>query len=156
MSTDSSQSLLIPGFGDRMKTAFGGKNNAQIATEMKITPTAVGNYIKGKITLPVVFEISRLTGRSVGWLLTDEGDEFIDGNKQVNLDATFRSVVREIVNEVLAEKKNGKPRNKLPKEPVEISNALHFDNKGRGKSKVKPENLARDRERSKNDPTNDM
>lgn len=86
-----------------MRTAFGGKNNTEIAKKLKITPTAVGNYVKGKITLPAIVEISKSTGYSVDWLLTGEGDTHLNSSKTVNLDETFRTVVREIVREEITE-----------------------------------------------------
>ena len=135
-----------------MRQAFGGLNNADIAREMGKTEPAIGNYISGKVTLPVIMDIARLTGCSVDWLLTGENRQT---KNQASLDETFRTVVREIIQEVLDERETGrigKNQNKPPEQIVEISSALHFGDEGQGKSKVKPENLARDIERMKNDP----
>ncbi len=102
MSTDSSQSLNIADFGERLRKAFNGASNAEIARKLRITPTAVGNHIKGRVTLPMLLEVSKSTGCSVDWLLTGNGEKYISPAKQINLDETFRAVVREVVREELA------------------------------------------------------
>jgi len=95
-----------------MRAAFGGISNVEIADEMKKTPSAITNYMDGRVTLPLVMEISKLTGCSVDWLLTGEGEKFITQEKQITLDEVFESKIRIIVQEELSkqlQKERGRP-----------------------------------------------
>lgn len=64
----------------------------------------VRNWIKRRGNIPSDFltKIAKTTIYSVNWFLTGEGDKFIENSRQINLDATFREIVREIVREELA------------------------------------------------------
>lgn len=115
MSNESSQSVKINNFGVRLRQAFDGLNNAEIARKMGKSEPAVGNYIGGRVTLPVIMDVAKLTGCSVDWLLTGEGEKFVNEKKMVNLDETFRAVVREIVREEFAARE---AKSKIGKKPV--------------------------------------
>jgi hypothetical protein len=68
------------GFGSRLREAFGGVTNAEIARKMRRSEPAVKNYIDGRIpSADHLVSISHLTGCSVHWLLTGEGPKLLSG-----------------------------------------------------------------------------
>ena len=86
-------------FGTRLREAFRGAINAEIARKLKVTDAAVKNYIDGrepdtdKLRL-----ISILTGCSIHWLLTGEGPKWV---KSVSMEGEspvfFGEAEREII-----------------------------------------------------------
>lgn len=106
MSTDSSQSVNVPEFGNRMREAFDNASNAEIARKLGITPTAVGNHIKGRVTLSVLIGVSTSTGCSVDWLLTGDGEKYVKKTSRATLDETFRNIIREIVRDEVNSSEN--------------------------------------------------
>lgn len=66
--------INIPLFGSRLREAFNGKSNAEIARLLGVSDAAINNYIKGRLpTNDVIDSILDLTGCSAHWLLTGEG-----------------------------------------------------------------------------------
>ena len=125
MSTDSSQSINIPEFGERMRDAFKGATNAEIARILKITPTAVGNHIKGRVTLSVLLGVLESTGCSADWLLTGKGSKYLEDAKNVNLDETFRHIIREVVQEEI--KSSDRHVGELPIENIKNEKKIEKD-----------------------------
>lgn len=82
-----------------MRQAFRGANNAEIARQMGKSEPAIGNYIDGRVTLPVVMEVSKLTGCSVDWLLTGKGEKNVDFDKQISIDELFNTRIKGLVRE---------------------------------------------------------
>jgi transcriptional regulator with XRE-family HTH domain len=105
-STDSAQK-----FGDRLRIAFGGVSNVDIARRLNLTKSTVGNYIDGRIPpAETLIEISKLTNCSLHWLITGEGPQCVqpepleipsrnDSDESIYLS---EAKVREIVHEELA------------------------------------------------------
>jgi hypothetical protein len=62
------------GFGKRLREAFGGAKNVEIAERLGKSEPAIKNYIDGRIPqADDLVVISSLTGCSVHWLVTGEG-----------------------------------------------------------------------------------
>ena len=69
-------------FGGRLREAFGGLTNAQIAQKLHVSKSAITNYIQGRIPPPETLEaISRLTNCSLHWLITGAGAQFVNGSE---------------------------------------------------------------------------
>jgi chromosome partitioning protein len=63
-------------FGIRLKKAFHGAQNKEIAVRLGVSNAAVTTYVQGRIPPPdVLLRIHRLTGCSLHWLMTGEGPE---------------------------------------------------------------------------------
>ena len=61
----------LAGFGDRLRQAFGGKKQVEIARDLGVTESAVRNYLAGRIPpAEMLVQICALTNRSIDWLLT--------------------------------------------------------------------------------------
>jgi transcriptional regulator with XRE-family HTH domain len=73
-------------FGQRLKEAFGGDNQAKIAEKLGISDASVSAYIKGESlpSLDNLKKISALTKRSLHWLLTGEGEADLDPYRFLN------------------------------------------------------------------------
>lgn len=77
-------------FGSRLRQAFGGDSDSEIARKLGKTPPDVGKWTKTKnIPLPhILLEIKRITNCNLDWLLTGEGEadadpyRFLQGNSR--------------------------------------------------------------------------
>jgi chromosome partitioning protein len=66
-------------FGYRLKESFRGIPNKEIARKLGVSNAAVTTYMLGRIPpAEMLVEISRLTGRSIHWLITGEGEKFVN------------------------------------------------------------------------------
>jgi transcriptional regulator with XRE-family HTH domain len=83
-------------FGERLKEAFGGDNQATIAGKLGISDASVSAYIKGESlpNLDNLKKISALTKCSLHWLLTGEGEA--DRDPFRFLTETERQIVQKI------------------------------------------------------------
>jgi len=108
-----------------MRDAFKGATNAEIARILKITPTAVGNHIKGRVTLSVLLGVLESTGCSADWLLTGKGSKYLEDAKNVNLDETFRHIIREVVQEEI--KSSDRHVGELPIENIKNEKKIEKD-----------------------------
>ncbi len=64
----------MPIFGERLRDAFGGARNAEIARKLKISEPAAKNYLEGRVPdAQTLIQIADLTNCSLHWLLTGEG-----------------------------------------------------------------------------------
>lgn len=106
LSKKSSQSVIIIGFGQRLRSAFNGASNADIAKELKVSEPAIGNYMKGRVTLPIVMQVAEKTGCSVDWLLTGEIPHSQDMSFDKVLEKRIREIVREEINRQPVENNN--------------------------------------------------
>jgi transcriptional regulator with XRE-family HTH domain len=63
-------------FEDRLIRAFEGLNLKQIAEKLGVKYTSLWNWVKGRTTFPLdkLAEVGSMTGHSLNWLLTGEGD----------------------------------------------------------------------------------
>jgi transcriptional regulator with XRE-family HTH domain len=63
-------------FEDRLVTAFGGMSLKQIAEKLDVKYTSLWNWAKGRTAFPLdkLAIVGQLTGYSINWLLTGEGD----------------------------------------------------------------------------------
>lgn len=91
-------------FGIRLKQAFEPLNNKEIAAKLGVVPSAVQNYLGGRMPDgSTLLRISQLTGCDIHWLLTGENSH--DVNQQpvepISLDSVFERRMREIVREEL-------------------------------------------------------
>jgi transcriptional regulator with XRE-family HTH domain len=87
-------------FGIRLRQAFYGAKNAEIARQLSVSSAAITNYIEGrvppsdKLTL-----ISTLTNCSIHWLLTGEGEKNLnavaDEKAEVEEEAKTKFVVED-------------------------------------------------------------
>ncbi len=68
------------GFASRLRTAFEGSSNADIARRLKTSDAAVKNYMDGD-RLPIaemLLEIASATGINLHWLLTGNGPRRVE------------------------------------------------------------------------------
>jgi transcriptional regulator with XRE-family HTH domain len=64
----------MPVFGKRLRAAFDGAKNAEIARKLKISEPAAKNYLEGRVPdAQTLLQIADLTNCSLHWLLTGEG-----------------------------------------------------------------------------------
>lgn len=107
MSRENEALLQENGFFDRICEALGIKNErgakAKIAEIVGVSDNAIGFWEKGEMpgrkSLENIAQVSKRSNTSIHWLLTGEGEKYINPGKHINLDETFRAVVREIVRE---------------------------------------------------------
>ncbi len=72
------------GFGQRLREAFKGAINAEIARKLGITEAGAKNYLDGRIPpADMLIVIRGLTGCSVDWLLTGEGAKWTNSPSEV-------------------------------------------------------------------------
>lgn len=65
-------------FPERLREAFDGENNAQIARMLSVTDTSIKNYMEGRLpAADILVQIADLTKCSIHWLLTGEGTKHI-------------------------------------------------------------------------------
>lgn len=70
-------------FGYRLKEAFQGAPNKEIAKRLGISNSAVTTYMLGRIPpAEMLIEISRLTSFSIHWLITGEGEKLVNPIKE--------------------------------------------------------------------------
>lgn len=70
----SDKASVVPGFGGRLRDAFGGDINRRIAEKLEISEPAVKNYLNDRVPpAKTLIEIARLTDCSLHWLITGEG-----------------------------------------------------------------------------------
>jgi chromosome partitioning protein len=90
-------------FGYRLKEAFGGAQNKEIAHRLGLSNSAITTYMSGRIPPPeTLVKISRLTGCSIHWLITGEGPKSVG--------STGRVKGSEIHSIVLANQKGGEAK----------------------------------------------
>jgi transcriptional regulator with XRE-family HTH domain len=66
-------------FGTRLREAFKGASNTEIASKLGVKQSAITNYMAGRIPLPdTLLLIADLTQCSLHWLLTGEGEADLD------------------------------------------------------------------------------
>lgn len=107
MSRENEALLQENGFFDRICEALAIKNErgakAKIAEIIGVSDNAIGFWEKGEMpgrkSLENIAQVSKRSNTSIHWLLTGEGEKFLNSDRQVNLDEAFRAVVREIVRE---------------------------------------------------------
>lgn len=81
---------------------------AELSRFLDVSYQGAKNYLEGRLPeAKVLITIVEKTKCSLNWLLTGEGEKFTNGNKRVNLDETFRAVIREIVQQELDFRENG-------------------------------------------------
>lgn len=73
--------LIDKSFGGRLKQVFekshGFTQNKEIAEALNVTEGGMSNYINGRVPPPeTLLKISRLTGCSIHWLVTGEGQMY--------------------------------------------------------------------------------
>lgn len=67
----------ISPFGKRLREAFDFATNKEIADKLKVTKSALTNYMNGRVpAADALLEIKKLTNCSLDWLLTGEGEKF--------------------------------------------------------------------------------
>lgn len=66
-------------FGGRLREAFGGATNTEIARKLNQSNSAITNYMAGRMPPPdTLIEISKFTNCSIHWLLTGDGPKKIE------------------------------------------------------------------------------
>ena len=64
-------------FGERLRQAFGGAKQVEIARKMGVSESAVKNYVTGRVPdAEKLLLIKNLTNCDLDWLLTGEGSQF--------------------------------------------------------------------------------
>ncbi len=87
-------------FGKRFLEAFGDKQKGEIADILGVSAAAVTNYLQGRIPdEEKLRKISDFTNCSIHWLITGEGEKYLNPGRHINLDVTFRELVRELIRE---------------------------------------------------------
>jgi predicted transcriptional regulator len=141
----STQAINIEGLGKRLREAFNGAKNAQIAKRLNCTKSAVKNYIDGRATLPLLMAISEQTGYSVDWLLTGKGVKYLNPAGKISFDRLIedriKQIAEETVKEALRKFKEGiedeEKETEVEKHQItqEKLNELEFDEKVREENK---------------------
>lgn len=76
-SNKSFGSGKVANFGERLRLAFDGAKNVQIARKLGLSEAAIRNYIEGRVPpAETLLLISERTYCSIDWLLTGKGDQF--------------------------------------------------------------------------------
>lgn len=90
-------------FKERLSGLFNGLSVPKIADKMGVPYSTLMNWVTGRTDFPPdeLAKIARLTGGSLTYLLIGEGEKYLNSSKHINLDETFRDIVREIVIEEL-------------------------------------------------------
>jgi len=91
-----------------------GLSQDVFAKQLNITQGALSHYEKNRIlmSLPVAFSIYAQTKCNIHWLLTGDGDMFIDNTKNINFetnllcDSTRDNYIKELESKVSELKKN--------------------------------------------------
>lgn len=88
-------------FGQRLLEAFGDDvPKGKIAEVLGVKASAVSNYLQDRIPdADKLQAVSDFTNCSIHWLITGEGEKFLNSEKKVNLDDTFREIVRDMIRE---------------------------------------------------------
>jgi transcriptional regulator with XRE-family HTH domain len=69
-------------FGKRLKEAYGVSTNKELAEKIGEKETTVGTYVRGRIPkLDLLIKISKRTNRTLDWLLTGEGRQYLNEPK---------------------------------------------------------------------------
>lgn len=78
--SDDELLLIKQGFAVRLREAFGGATNAEIARRIKATDATVKYYVDGSRlpTFENLLQISRVTGVNLHWLMTGRGPRAVD------------------------------------------------------------------------------
>lgn len=100
-------------FFNRVCDALGFANvygvKTKIADELDISSSAVGLWEKGEVpgtdALKNVLKVAESSGTSIHWLLTGEGEKFVNEKKPISFDEILENKIRGIVCEELL--KNG-------------------------------------------------
>lgn len=93
-------------FGERLKTAFRGAKNIQIARELGVSESAVSNYVGGRVPdVDLLGKITKSTNCNLHWLLTGEGDPFLDAEPEDFISA-FHAEIRSTVLRLLDDESN--------------------------------------------------
>ncbi len=99
-------------FGERLLLAFNGAKQVEIAERLNITPTAVRNYLSGRIPDgDKLHQISEETNVNIHWLITGEGPSEIQTERTVPLKREFdplmnRDALAEMIREIVREEMN--------------------------------------------------
>ncbi len=117
--------------GSRLLEDFGApvpkdKIRSKIAEVLDVRLFAVTNHLQDRIPDTEKLQpVSAFTNCSIHWLITGEGEKFLNAEKKVNIDDTFRDIVREIVCQeiTLVEKNRGETRGEdVKKEKEKVLN----------------------------------
>lgn len=83
-------SMADSSFGERLKVAFRGAKNYEIARKMGVSDAAVKNYVDGRVpNAEILLLIRRLTGCNLDWLLSGEGSRFVGDDKEFNIERSI-------------------------------------------------------------------
>jgi repressor LexA len=92
-------------FGRRLREAFVGISNKEIAERLGVSKSAVTNYVEGRIpSADMLAKISELTGYSIHWLITGEGSKLVSQKNEADLDkgeAERRRYAKDLLKRVL-------------------------------------------------------
>ena len=92
--------IIIPGFGERFLEAFGGASYREIAKQIGVGKSAVGNYANDRVPkIRVLLKISELTRYSLHWLILGEGPKRIADSQ--DLDKVESGAIRQFLMEQL-------------------------------------------------------
>lgn len=102
----------ISAFGKRLRQAFNGAGNKEIADKLSLSKSALTNYMQGRIPPPeTLLEIKRFTNCSLDWLLTGQqvfAEKADEEEANTPLLLELENFVRRIVREEMSEKSNVK------------------------------------------------
>lgn len=97
-------------FGQRLLEVFGelvpkDTVREKIMEVLGVKKSALTNYLQDRIPdTDKLQAISEFTNCSIHWLITGEGEKYLN-QKQINLDDTFRGIVREMIREEMIKEK---------------------------------------------------
>lgn len=109
-------------FVDRFVEVCGSSQPADIARLLNISYQAAKNYLEGRLPdSSVLLVIAERTPYSIHWLLTGEGDKYVENTLREDtllLSAKFREFVRRECREFFNEALNGQTETAQPKTVV--------------------------------------
>jgi chromosome partitioning protein len=81
-------------FGLRLKEAFNGAQNKEIAHKLGVSNSAITTYMNGRIPPPITLvEISRLTSCSIHWLIMGDGSKWVSNPGRFEASSTHTIVL---------------------------------------------------------------
>ena len=114
MSSAKKNNIIPTGFAARFAEACGADEPSKVSRSLNISYQAAKNYLSGQ-RIPssdILLLIAERTNYSIHWLLTGNGDRFIDRSAQVSTFLPLRAeaFVRKICLEVLSEAFGGQQK----------------------------------------------
>jgi hypothetical protein len=82
-------------FGRRLREAFEGKTNGEIATILECGDSTISTYMSGRIPPALTLvKISNTTGYSIHWLITEKGEKVVKEGSTSEVETLMNRIAR--------------------------------------------------------------